>query len=128
MSSLLEGNVTTTLVRGSVVVTFPAELAGGLDRAQHAALERVRGAGARAVVLELSSVRFMDRAEFDGLRALVGMLRLLGARTVLVGLRPGVVAWLVGSDVDLRGLEFERDLEGALERLGADGPDGEAPR
>ena len=91
-------------------------------------LERVRGAGARAVVLELSSVRFMDRAEFDGLRALVGMLRLLGARTVLVGLRPGVVAWLVGSDVDLRGLEFERDLEGALERLGADGPDGEAPR
>jgi rsbT antagonist protein RsbS len=118
MSIALESSATTTLVNGCVVVTFPADLAHSLDLAQQATLKRVRAAGARAVVLELSAVRFLDRAEFDGLRALVGMLRLLGARSVMVGLRPGVVAWLVNADVDLRGFEFERDLEAALGRMG----------
>jgi anti-anti-sigma regulatory factor len=121
MPTAIDSSATTTLVSGCVVVTFPADLADGLSEAQQATLERVRVAGARAAVLELSAVRFLDRAEFDGLRGLVGMLRLVGARAVLVGLRPGVVAWLVSSDVDLAGLEFERDLEGALLRLGVAG-------
>jgi hypothetical protein len=46
------------------------------------------------------------------------MLFLLGARCIIVGLRPGVVAWLVGNDLVVDGLEFAHDLESALERLG----------
>jgi len=99
-------------------VTFPAEIAGGLERAQSIALDSVQRAAARAAVLELSAVKFMDRTEFQGLRTLSGMLSLLGARCIIVGLRPGVVAWLIGNDVIVDGLEFGHDLESALERLG----------
>ena len=119
MSTLQDGGVTTTLLRGCVVVAFPSELGADLERAQRGALARIHDVTARAAVLELSAVRFLDKTEFEGLRALAGMLGLLGTRTIMVGLRPSVVAWLVTNDVDLRGLEFERDLEGALERLGA---------
>ena len=110
--------VTTTLVRGCLIVTFPTEIAGGLERAQSIALDSVQRAAARATVLELSAVKFMDRTEFQGLRTLSGMLSLLGARCIIVGLRPGVVAWLIGNDVIVDGLEFGHDLESALERLG----------
>jgi anti-anti-sigma regulatory factor len=118
MSTLADGGVTTTLLHGCVVVAFPSELGSDLERAQRAALARIHDVAAHAAVLDLSSVRFLDKTEFEGLRALAGMLGLLGTRAILIGLRPSVVAWLVTNDVDLRGLEFERDLEGALARLG----------
>jgi anti-anti-sigma regulatory factor len=110
--------VTTTLVRGCLIVTFPAEVAGGLELAQKNALDGVQRASAHTAVLELSAVKFLDRTEFEGLRTLSAMLFLLGARCIIVGLRPGVVAWLVSNDVIVDGLEFAHDLESALERLG----------
>jgi len=110
--------VTTTLVRGCLIVTLPTEIAGGLDRVQSVALDGLQAAAARAAVLELSAVRFMDLTEFEGIRTLSNMLCLLGARCIIVGVRPGVVAWLIGNDVMLDGLEFAQDLESALERLG----------
>lgn len=108
----------TTLVRGCLIVTFPTEIAGGLERAQSIALDGVQQSSARATVLELSAVTVMDRTEFEGLRTLSAMLALLGARCIIVGLRPGVVAWLIGNDAVTEGLEFGYDLETALERLG----------
>ncbi len=110
--------VTTTLVRGCLIVTFPSEIAEGLARAQNIALESAQQASAHTAILELSAVKFLDRTEFEGLRALSSMLFLLGARCIIVGLRPGVVAWLVGNDLVVDGLEFAHDLESALERLG----------
>jgi len=119
MSALHDGGVSTTVLHGCVVVAFPSELGADLERAQRTALARIHDAAAQAAVLDLSAVRFLDRTEFDGLRALAGMLSLLGTKTIFVGLKPSVVAWLVTHDVDVSGLAFERDLEGALERLGA---------
>jgi anti-anti-sigma regulatory factor len=125
MSALHDGGVSTTVLHGCVVVAFPSELGADLERAQRAALARIHDVAARAAVLDLSAVRFLDRTEFGGLRALAGMLALLGTQTIFVGLKPSVVAWLVTHDVDVSGLAFERDLEGALDRLSAVGP-GEA--
>jgi anti-anti-sigma regulatory factor len=119
MSALHAGGVSTTVLHGCVVVAFPSELGADLERAQRTALARIHDAAARAAVLDLSAVRFLDRTELEGLRALAGMLALLGTKTIFVGLKPSVVAWLVTHDVDVSGLAFERDLEGALERLGA---------
>ena len=112
------GAATTTLVHGCLIVAFPADLAGAMERVQHIALEGVQRSSPHAVVLEMSAVRFLDCTEFDGIRVLSGMLRLLGARCLVVGLRPGVVGWLVANEAVLDGMEFGQDLESALEQLG----------
>jgi hypothetical protein len=48
------------------------------------------------------------------------MTRLLGARSLLVGLRPGVVSALMQVEADIDGLEAAIDLDAAYARLEAD--------
>jgi anti-anti-sigma regulatory factor len=112
----MQQGVTSTLVRGCLVVTLPQELADSLADIQAAVLDGVRETGSRVVVIELSAVKVLDCVEFAGIRELVGMVRLLGVRPFLVGMSPGIVAYLVNNDADTRGLEVERALEDALDR------------
>jgi anti-anti-sigma regulatory factor len=116
----MQQGVTSTLVRGCLVVTLPQELADRLDEIQAAVLDAVRETGARVAVIEMSAVKVLDCEEFIGIRAMVGMLRLLGARPILVGLSAGIVGYLVSNDADTRGLEVERDLQDALDRATRD--------
>ena len=116
----MQQGVTSTLVRGCLVVTLPQELADGLADIQAAVLEAVRETGARVAIIEMSAVKVLDCEEFIGIRAMVGMLRLLGARPILVGLSAGIVGYLVSNDADTRGFEVERDLQDALDRATRD--------
>lgn len=112
------GGVSSTRVHSSVVVTLPETIAAGtLDAARNIALDAIRNDCLRAVILELSNVRVMDCTEFEQLRAIAGMARLLGAQACVVGMRPGIVAYLVSNDANTEGLQFERALEDALDRL-----------
>ncbi len=120
MGYSMQQGVTSTLVRGCLVVTLPQELADRLDEIQAAVLDAVRETGARVAVIEMSAVKVLDCEEFLGIRAMVGMLRLLGARPILVGLSAGIVGYLVSNDADTRGLEVERDLQDALDRATRD--------
>ena len=120
MSYSMQQGVTSTLVRGCLVVTLPQELADRLAEIQAAVLDAVRETGARVAVIELSAVKVLDCEEFVGIRAMVDMLRLLGARPILVGLSAGIVGYLVSNDADTRGLEVERDLQDALDRVTGD--------
>ncbi|MEY4266567.1 MAG: hypothetical protein RIS90_1102 [Pseudomonadota bacterium] len=116
MAYSMQQGVTSTLVRGCLVVTLPGELADHLADIQAAVLDGVRETGTRVAVIELSAVKVLDCVEFAGIRDLVGMVRLLGVRPFLVGLSPGIVAYLVSNDADTSGLEVERALEDALDR------------
>ena len=116
----MQQGVTSTLVRGCLVVTLPQELADRLAEIQTAVLDAVRETGARVAVIEMSAVKVLDCEEFVGIRAMVDMLRLLGARPILVGLSAGIVGYLVSNDADTRGLEVERDLQDALDRATRD--------
>jgi anti-anti-sigma regulatory factor len=120
MSYSMQQGVTSTLVRGCLVVTLPQELADRLAEIQAAVLDAVRETGARVAVIEMSAVKVLDCEEFIGIRAMVGMLRLLGARPILVGLSAGIVGYLVSNDADTRGFEVERDLQDALDRAARD--------
>ena len=116
----MQQGVTSTLVRGCLVVTLPQELADRLAEIQAAVLDAVRETGVRVAVIEMSAVKVLDCEEFVGIRAMVDMLRLLGARPILVGLSAGIVGYLVSNDADTRGLEVERDLQDALDRVSGD--------
>lgn len=110
--------VSSTRVHAAVVLTLPESIAAGtLEAARNLALDAIRQDSLRAVILELSNVRMMDCTEFEQVRAIAGMARLLGSQAYVVGLRPGVVAYLVSNDANTEGLQFERQLEDALDRL-----------
>ena len=76
--------------------------------------------GCKAVIVDVSAVRVLDATDFRELRSMLEIARLLGARPILAGLSPWIVAYLVESDVDVHGLEAARDLEDALDRVWAD--------
>jgi hypothetical protein len=59
----------------------------------------------------------MDVADFDALRRIVATVSILGASTVIAGMRPGVVAALIELGIDDRGILAAPDLDGALELL-----------
>lgn len=69
---------------------------------------------ATRVLLDLSGLISLDEQEYDYLVATARILKLLGAGTVLVGLRPGMVAALAALDVDLAALPGARDVEQGL--------------
>ena len=103
-----------TIVKGCLVVSLPADLAGEIESLRDVVLEGVRGRRAHSVILDFSGLQLLDSGEFAQLRATLNMAALLGARAVLCGLRPGVVAYLVQNDIDTQGLVFMRDLDEAL--------------
>jgi rsbT antagonist protein RsbS len=99
-----------------------ATLRDDLDRAQFATfrgelLEAVRSQRARGVVLDASALEVVDTADFARLRQTLEMVELMGARTVLVGLRPDVVAALVELGADIDGIAGELTLEAGLARV-----------
>ena len=76
--------------------------------------------GAQAVVIDLSGLQTIDREEFEALRRTSDMARLMGARSVLSGLNPGVVSSLVDLDVNLIDVEATRTLDAAFALIEAE--------
>ena len=118
MADTSNAGVTLTPVKGCLVATLHADLHE--HSFEHICTATLAGASriqAIAVIFDLSALRLVDQHEFGQLQEIAAMLRLLGCRTVLVGLSAGLVAYLVSNDVNTSGLETERGLEDALEKL-----------
>lgn len=86
-----------------------------LRRFQEDLLARIERTHARGVLLDLSGIEIMDGDDFDALRRVGEMARLMGAPSIMVGLRPGIVAALVDLDVAVDGMMATLDLESAFE-------------
>lgn len=118
MADSVSAGVTLTAVKGCLVATLHADLHDtSFEQIRAATLDSVYRQDTVAVIFDLSAVRLLDQCEFEQLRALAAMLRLLGCRTVLVGLSAGLVAYLVSQDLSISGIEVARGLEEALDRL-----------
>ena len=89
-------------------------------------LDLLGKSGAQAVVIDLSGLQTIDREEFEALRRTSDMARLMGARSVLSGLTPGVVSSLVDLDVNLIDVEATRTLDAAFALIEAE-PSARAP-
>lgn len=108
-------NVALTRVRGTIVVTFQgAADAGTLAAASAVLMEELGRRHADDVVFEISGCEVIDLDEFAALRKLVQKVEWLGVRSVIAGLRPGIVAYLVSAGVPTDALRVALDLEQAL--------------
>jgi rsbT antagonist protein RsbS len=104
-----------TRVRRTLVVTLQdAADAGTLTAASEALMEELGQRGAKGVVFEISGCEVIDLDEFAALRKLVQTVEWLGVRSVIAGLRPGVVAYLASAGVLTDALRASLNLEQAL--------------
>ena len=77
-------------------------------------LSLLGSSGVTAVILDVSGVEIMDGEDFDSLVHAMKMAALMGARPVIAGLRPGVVAALIELDVDVGQIEAALNLDHAF--------------
>lgn len=85
-------------------------------------LLQIRRHGFRALVVDLSGLWLVDSHLCSVIAHLSTSAELMGARTVLAGLRPEVALTLLAMDVDLGDLHSALSLEQALEELGVRPP------
>ncbi|MFW2391072.1 MAG: STAS domain-containing protein [Methyloceanibacter sp.] len=105
--------------------TMVATLEGSIDADALGVLvdslsEAQAGQQADSAIFEVSACEVMDVDEFAELQKAFRTIEWLGMRTVVAGLRPGIVSYIVSSGVDLGALRTALDLERALEELSAD--------
>jgi rsbT antagonist protein RsbS len=88
-----------------------------LERFRSDLLERLKTSEAKGVAIDLSSVDVLDATDFEFIKKTIDMAALLGARIVLVGIRPGVAASLVELPVELSRLKTALSVEEATRWL-----------
>lgn len=69
----------------------------------------------RMLILDARPLELIDATDFDRLRRVIDMARLMGVETIIVGLKPGVAAGLVESDANIEGLITTLNMEKALQ-------------
>jgi rsbT antagonist protein RsbS len=106
------------LSRGCVVSSVQVDLSDEvLRRFRSDLLELLETSGSTGIVVDLAGVDVMDAEDFGALRRTLSMAAIMGARSVLCGLRPGVVAALVDLGADVDGVVAARSLDDALALL-----------
>lgn len=106
------------VARGVVVASIQVDLSEGvLARFREDLLRRLHESGSHGVILDVSGLETLDPEEFESLRRIITMTRIMGAETVLAGLQPGVVSALIETGVETEGLRTAIDLDAAFALL-----------
>ena len=106
--------VSRDIVVASIQVDLSADV---LARLRDDLLHCVNQSGSSGVVFDLSGLDTLDSGEFNGLRQIITMCKIMGAESILVGLRPGVVSSLIEAGVDADGLRAAINLDAAYAML-----------
>jgi rsbT antagonist protein RsbS len=88
-----------------------------LARFREDLLHRIHETGSHGVILDVSGLETLDSEEFAALRRIITMSAIMGAESVLVGLRPGVVSALIEAGADVDGLRAAINLDAAFAML-----------
>ena len=80
-------------------------------------LECVQKSRANGVILDVSGIDILDLDDFNGLRSTMEMAKVMGARPILSGLKPGVVSALIDLGADPEGVNAVLNLDNAFRLL-----------
>ena len=106
------------VVQSCLVVTLQGEIPDEkFIRIRNDILNRIYSMAIRGMILDLSTVRVLDRYSFNALADTAKMALLLGVQTIFAGLQPGVVSSLVDLEVDVSGIRTALTLEDAFLQL-----------
>jgi rsbT antagonist protein RsbS len=98
-----------------LIATFQTALSDeDLLKLRDAIVQRVGRHRARGVIIDVTALDVMDSFATRTLRAIAHMVRLRGARTVIVGIQPEVAFAMVQLGLTLEGVSTALDLEEGL--------------
>ena len=82
-------------------------------------MKLLQSSEADGIILDLSGVEIIDAEDWEAIRGTMTMARLMGARSIVAGLRPGVVSALVELEVDVEDIDATLNLDEALKLMAA---------
>jgi rsbT antagonist protein RsbS len=104
--------------RGVVVASIQVDLDDDvIARFRQDLLDCIHETGSRGVIFDVSGLETLDSEELAALRKIMVMTSLMGAESVLVGLRPGVVSALIEVGAEIDGLRAAINLDAAFALL-----------
>ena len=116
------------LIQGCLVASIQVDLTEDvLSLFRQELLGRIASTRVHGVVLDVSGVEIMDSTDFQMLKTTMTMASVMGAKPVIVGLKPGVVSALVDMDVNTADVCAALNLDEALHLLGASSATKEPP-
>lgn len=119
MQDINSAGVVSTKVKNCLIVTIGEDLSSGnLEEVRRLVLNGIDKQGCSSIIFELSALKFMDTIEFEGLKTVSEMASVLGARSIFVGLQPGIIFHLIMNNAETVGVFATLDLNEALETLG----------
>ena len=105
-------------VRGCVVASIQIDLYPEVLRQFRIdLLECVQKSRASGVILDVSGIDILDLDDFNGLRITMDMAEVMGARTILSGLKAGVVSALIDLGADPEGVNAVLNLDDAFQLM-----------
>jgi rsbT antagonist protein RsbS len=108
----MEMLLSTNRLGRNLLVTLPAGIhAMALRRLSSDLYHEVAESGRERVVFDCSSVDVMDGEDLAELERLGQVLRMMGRRAIVCGMRPGVAFTAAVLEVELRALEFVGTLD-----------------
>lgn len=112
------------LSRGCVVASLQIDLSEDvIARFRKDLLEFLHSTGADSVILDVSGLDVIDGNDFNALKLAMSMAQLMGAHSIVSGLKPGVVSSIIELGVETRDVNAALDLDDAfdvIERLRAE--------
>ena len=104
--------------RGCLIVPIQIELYDEIIlQIQKDILERVKETGVKGVIIDVSGVEIIDSFLAQAIYDTVRMASMLGAATVLTGLKPGVAASIVDLDIEFKDIQTAMNLEAGFKIL-----------
>ena len=108
------------LSRNCIVASIQVDLTYDvLRRFRVDLLEFLQQSGAQAIILDLSGLEILDLEEFEALRQTMSMASLMGAKSIVAGLRPGIVSALIELNADVEGILAAFNLDDAFRQIEA---------
>jgi len=80
-------------------------------------LHKIHETNARGVVIDITSIDFIDSFIAKVLGDVIEMSKLMGAKVVVTGIRPAVAITLIELGIRLEDVSTALDLENGLEKL-----------
>jgi rsbT antagonist protein RsbS len=104
------------LSRGCVVASLQIELSDDvIARFRKDLLEFLHSTGTNSVILDVSGLDVIDGNDFSALKLIMSMAHLMGAHSVVSGLKPGVVSSIIELGVETRDVNAALDLDDAFD-------------
>lgn len=107
-----------SITQGCLIVQITFNLYDDIiQELQMLILNRVKKEALKGLILDLSAIQIIDSYTFTMINDTVKMVQLLGTPSVIIGLKPGIVASIVDLNLDMKNIITARNLENAIARI-----------